>query len=384
MVARADELGLAAIGIADRNSFAGVVRAYGEARKRKIKLLVGTRLVTEDGFEALTYPTDRAAYGRLCRFSPQAISRPRKANAHLTFEEILSASEGQIFIALPPCPDSARPAKRDPALIHFRESGLRTALELAHSAGPHFSRRRALSSRRRTAPARAVGRTWRRALARRSSPSTTCFITPRNAGRLPTCVTCVREKCTLTEAGLRLARQCRTTYQAARRNGAAVSKLSRRHRPHRRNRQCLQFLAWRTQIRISRRAGAGRQDRAKPSRRSDLGGRAGALSARPLSGRHSRRRRKNGCATNSRSSPSSTMRAIFSPSTTSSLSRAIRTKKSSARAAAPRPTARCAFASASLRSIRTRAIFCSPVSFPRTAASRPTSTSISSTSGARK
>ena len=35
MVATADELGLAAIGIADRNSFAGVVRAYDEARKRK-------------------------------------------------------------------------------------------------------------------------------------------------------------------------------------------------------------------------------------------------------------------------------------------------------------------------------------------------------------
>ena len=46
MVARADELGLTAIGIADRNSFAGVVRAYDEAKKRKIKLLVGVRLVT--------------------------------------------------------------------------------------------------------------------------------------------------------------------------------------------------------------------------------------------------------------------------------------------------------------------------------------------------
>ena len=64
MVAQADMLGLAAIGIADRNTFAGVVRAYDEARKRSIKLLVGTRLVTTDGFEALAYPTDRAAYAR--------------------------------------------------------------------------------------------------------------------------------------------------------------------------------------------------------------------------------------------------------------------------------------------------------------------------------
>src|ERR1700731_4728133 len=68
MVATADALGLTAIGIADRNNFAGVVRAYAEAKKRKsVKLLVGTRLVTEDGFETLAYPTDRDAYGRLCR-----------------------------------------------------------------------------------------------------------------------------------------------------------------------------------------------------------------------------------------------------------------------------------------------------------------------------
>ena len=83
MVATADELGLAAIGIADRNSFAGVVRAYDEGERRNIKLIVGVRLVTVDGFEVLAYPTDRTAYGRLCRLSPPAISRPRsgKANA---------------------------------------------------------------------------------------------------------------------------------------------------------------------------------------------------------------------------------------------------------------------------------------------------------------
>src|ERR1700758_3620060 len=80
MVATADELGLAAIGIADRNSFAGVVRAYEQWKKiaspkngqsarmgSALKLLVGVRLVTTDGFETLAYPTGRDAYGRLCR-----------------------------------------------------------------------------------------------------------------------------------------------------------------------------------------------------------------------------------------------------------------------------------------------------------------------------
>src|SRR5215510_3733395 len=68
MVAAARGLGLAAVGIADRNSFAGVVRAFGEWKRDKaVRLLAGTRLVTADGFEVLAYPTDRAAYGRLCR-----------------------------------------------------------------------------------------------------------------------------------------------------------------------------------------------------------------------------------------------------------------------------------------------------------------------------
>src|SRR6201997_3329591 len=102
LVARADELGLTAIGIADRNSFAGVVRAYDEAKKRKIKLLVGARLVTIDGFEVLTYPTDRAAYGRLCRLITAGNFKAKKSECHLTFEEVLNTAEGQIFIALPP------------------------------------------------------------------------------------------------------------------------------------------------------------------------------------------------------------------------------------------------------------------------------------------
>src|SRR5271155_1818835 len=102
MVARADALGLTAIGIADRNSFAGVVRAYDEARKRRIKLLVGVRLVTIDGFEVLAYPSDRAAYGRLCRLITAGNLKARKGECHLTFAQILGASDGQMLIAIPP------------------------------------------------------------------------------------------------------------------------------------------------------------------------------------------------------------------------------------------------------------------------------------------
>src|SRR3979490_2568474 len=102
MVETADKLGCFAIGIADRNSFAGVVRAYDEAKNRKIKLLVGTRLVTTDGFEVIAYPTERDAYGRLCRLLTQGTRKAKKGECHLGFDDILATSEGQMLICLPP------------------------------------------------------------------------------------------------------------------------------------------------------------------------------------------------------------------------------------------------------------------------------------------
>ena len=47
--------------------------------------------------------------------------------------------------------------------------------------------------------------TWAGARARRSSPSTTCTITCRSAALLADVVTCIRETCTIAEAGFRLA-----------------------------------------------------------------------------------------------------------------------------------------------------------------------------------
>src|SRR5438045_5911010 len=71
-VHQAGEYGLKAIGIADHNTLAGVVRAFSELNnpelKAKPKLLIGARLVFTDGTpDVLLYPRDRAAYGRLCQ-----------------------------------------------------------------------------------------------------------------------------------------------------------------------------------------------------------------------------------------------------------------------------------------------------------------------------
>src|ERR671928_2217011 len=102
-VAQAAALGLKAIGIADRNTMAGVVRAYVEAKEHPgLKLLVGARLVTADGLTAIAYPQDRAAYGRLCRLLSTGNLRARKGECHFGFDELLDAAEGQVLIAMPP------------------------------------------------------------------------------------------------------------------------------------------------------------------------------------------------------------------------------------------------------------------------------------------
>jgi error-prone DNA polymerase len=68
LVSTADALGMTAIGICDRNSLAGVVRAWSAAKGLNVRALTGCRLDFADGTPSLLcYPADREAYGRLTR-----------------------------------------------------------------------------------------------------------------------------------------------------------------------------------------------------------------------------------------------------------------------------------------------------------------------------
>src|SRR3954469_3185746 len=67
LFATAAVLGIKALGVVDRNSLAGIVRAYEASRVTGVRLIDGCRLDLKDFPSILVYPTDRAAYGRLCR-----------------------------------------------------------------------------------------------------------------------------------------------------------------------------------------------------------------------------------------------------------------------------------------------------------------------------
>ena len=101
LVTAAAALGLSALGIADRNSLAGVVRAHVAAKQAGLRLLVGARLVPRDGPELLCYPQDRAAYGRLCRLLTLGKRRVEKGDCALWLADIIEQGAGQSLILLP-------------------------------------------------------------------------------------------------------------------------------------------------------------------------------------------------------------------------------------------------------------------------------------------
>ncbi|MDQ8699609.1 error-prone DNA polymerase [Hyphomicrobium sp. LHD-15] len=196
MVLAAAAAGLDALAITDRNSFAGVVRAFDAWKKHKLalKLIVGVRLVTVDGFEVLAYPTDREAYARLCRLLTEGkrkTSHKEHTECFLTFEEILDAAEGQIFIALPP-------EELHPDFTQRLDRLADAAPGASFLAGIHrhrgdeprrLGRLDELSKHTRT-PLVAINDVHYHAPERRP---------------LADVVICIREKCTIHEAGFRLA-----------------------------------------------------------------------------------------------------------------------------------------------------------------------------------
>ena len=99
--ARAADLGITALGIVDRNSLAGIVRAHIAAKECGIRLVVGCRLDLTDGTALLVYPTDRPAYARLCRLLSLGKKRGGKAKCELHWPDVVDHAEGLIGVLVP-------------------------------------------------------------------------------------------------------------------------------------------------------------------------------------------------------------------------------------------------------------------------------------------
>ncbi|MGZ8325794.1 MAG: PHP domain-containing protein, partial [Rhodoplanes sp.] len=101
LVMQAKALGLAGLGVADRNSVAGVVRAHEAAKEHGVTLAVGARLVFADATpEILAYPEDRAGWTRLTRLLTLGKRRAEKGACTLFFDDLLAHAAGLNLIVL--------------------------------------------------------------------------------------------------------------------------------------------------------------------------------------------------------------------------------------------------------------------------------------------
>ncbi|MCY3611749.1 MAG: error-prone DNA polymerase [Gemmatimonadetes bacterium] len=192
MVERAAELGHRALALTDRNTLAGVVRAHEAALRIGLHFIPGARLDLQDGPSLLCLPTTRHGYGALSRLITTGRRRAPKGECMLTREDVAAAADptGHVFIAVPPVTPGDDFADD---LAWYRD---RLAAPL-HLAATHYHRgdddrrlaRLANLAETHGVPLVATGDIHQHDPSRR---------------RLHDTLTCIREHCTIDNAGWRL------------------------------------------------------------------------------------------------------------------------------------------------------------------------------------
>jgi len=191
LIGQAAALGMEGVAIADRNTLAGVVRAHVAAKEYNIRLAVGARLDVTDAPGVLCLSRNRAGYARLSRLITKGRRAAPKGECRLTRADVCEAAEDNLFIAVPPVVlDEAYEAE-----LKLWRDGLQAPLYLAATHyyrgddAKRLERLDALAVRMRT-PMVATGDVHYHEPGRR---------------RLQDVLTCIRERCTITTAGWRLA-----------------------------------------------------------------------------------------------------------------------------------------------------------------------------------
>ncbi len=103
----AHRLGHDALGVADLNTMAGVVRLHTAAKKAGLRPVIGCRLRLVTGEEFLAYPRERAGWGRLCslltkgkRHDPEGTWQAKGA-CDITLDDLAAHAEGVQLILWP-------------------------------------------------------------------------------------------------------------------------------------------------------------------------------------------------------------------------------------------------------------------------------------------
>jgi error-prone DNA polymerase len=196
-IERACELGVAGIAIADIDTLAGVVRAHSAARERSLPFRIGVQISVESSYLGSTqsgppitiavYPTCRTSYGRLCRLLSIPKLKKEKEKGVLSVEEFLAHSHGLAITLIATRPEHNLALNR---LIESLPDKQLLSVALLHEYGdPRATDNSVYLAARHSLP-----------LLASSSPK---MHTPERK-RLLDVLTCVKHRCTLEQAGLKL------------------------------------------------------------------------------------------------------------------------------------------------------------------------------------
>jgi error-prone DNA polymerase len=146
MVKEAVGLGMAGIGIADRNTVAGVVRAHVALKDARedaeaagegfppFRLVVGARLVFVDGTpDILAYPMTRYGWGRLTRLLSRGNLRALKGDCILGLDDLLTFHQDLLLIVLPE--STSTPQRPHPKPVKYFDDEPVPALKLVQPPG---------------------------------------------------------------------------------------------------------------------------------------------------------------------------------------------------------------------------------------------------------
>ncbi|MDP5280078.1 error-prone DNA polymerase [Sphingomonas sp. DG1-23] len=186
LFAAAALLGLPAIGVVDRNSVAGIVRAWDAQKATGVRSVAGCRLDLADGSALLVYPTDRTAWSRLTRLLSIGKSRAGKGACHLDWSDVEEWNEGLIGMLVP---DRANADTQAALARTSRIFGDRSYLALSLRRRPRDAvRLRDLAAMAATARVATV------------ATGDVLYHAPE-CRLLQDVVTCIREKCTIDDLG---------------------------------------------------------------------------------------------------------------------------------------------------------------------------------------
>ena len=184
LMVTAAALGLDAIAVTDLDSVTGLVRAHTAARQAGIRLVIGCRLGLIDGPDLLVYPKDRTAYGALTRLLTLGKRRAPKGECHIALADVIKRLGAGHIIA------ATKPERLDDLAAHFGADAY-LALTYPYTGGGE-ARLKALADQAREAGVKLLA---------------TNDVHYHNAARRPLLdvLTCIREGCSIFEAGWRLA-----------------------------------------------------------------------------------------------------------------------------------------------------------------------------------